>query len=119
MNLKLQSIEKNGIIRVTAEGELTGSTLPVDGSNPLSQVLGDAWSGNRIVLSMEHATYMDSTAIGWLLSTVKEFKNNGGTLVVHSVPSCIQQLFDMLKINAILPIARDEQQALAQAHGAS
>lgn len=118
MNLKLQSIEKNGIIKVAAEGELTGSALDADGANPLGGIIGENWNENRIVLNFENATYMDSTAIGWLLSTVKEFKAGGGNLVVYAVPQSIQQLFDMLKINAILPIVQDEKQALKKVNGA-
>lgn len=117
MNLTLISIEKDGVIRVAAEGELTGSDIPNDGKNPMAKVVGEHWSANKVALSFDKATYLDSAAIGWLLNTVKEFQNAGGRLVLHSVPPRIQQLFDMLKINAVLPVVEDEKTALEQLNG--
>ncbi|MCC6679298.1 MAG: STAS domain-containing protein [Phycisphaeraceae bacterium] len=117
MNLKIQSIDRTGVIHVAAEGDMVGAGLPDDGGQLLSQLVGENWSGNRVVLNLENATFIDSTAIGWLLNTVKQFKESGGGFALHSVPSNIRQLFDMLKINTVLPIAKDGQQALEKVNG--
>ncbi len=117
MNLKIQSIDRTGVIHVAAEGEMVGAGIPDDGGQLLGQLVGDNWNSNRVVLNLENATFMDSTAIGWLLTTVKKFKEGGGSFALHSVPSNIRQLFDMLKINAVLPIAKDGQQALEKVNG--
>ena len=117
MNFSLLSIERDGIVRVAVEGDMTSAEFSSDAAHPLATLLGQQWSQNRIVLSFDQTQYMDSSAIGWLLSCQKQVQRDGGSLVIHSVPASIMQIFDMLKINRVLTMADDEAAALKAVRG--
>lgn len=113
MNVHLISVEQDGIVRLAAEGAMTASEMASDERHLLASTVGEQWAGNRVVLSLARTDYIDSTAIGWLLSCKKQFDREGGVFVLHSIPPSVQQIFDMLKVGRVLNLARDEQEALA------
>ena len=113
MKLSLVSIERDGVIRVASEGNITSADFQADGPNPLHALLGQTWSSNRVLLNFDRTNYIDSTAIGWLISCHKEFRANGGTLVVHSVQPQVRQVLDLLKIGKVVPLAENEAAARA------
>jgi anti-anti-sigma factor len=111
MKLSLVSIEREGYIRLASEGPATAADFAVDQKNPLEQILGVSWATNRVVLNMDRCTYIDSSAIGWLIGTQKAFKNAGGSFVVHSLQPSVRNVLDMLKVGKVVPIAETESQA--------
>jgi anti-anti-sigma factor len=111
MKLNLLAIERDGIVRLAAEGEITSQKFKGDKYNPLTEVMGAAWSSSRVLLSLEAVPYIDSFAIGWLLSCNREFKNNGGRLIIHSIRPNVSQILDLLKIASVLTFAESEQAA--------
>jgi anti-anti-sigma factor len=112
MKLSLQSIDQTGCARVSAEGELIwGDFLEAISTNPLEKVLGPNWANKRILLSLEKAEFLDSSAIGWLIETHQRTKATGGKLVLHSAPARIRDVFDLLKLPAVLNLRDDEAAA--------
>ena len=118
MKLSLVSIEKEGLIRVATDGNITSTDFQADGKNPLEQIMGQTWSSNKVLLDMDKTAYIDSTAIGWLISCHKEFKGHGGVFVVHSVQPAVKQVLDLLKSGTVVPIVETEAAARAFAIGA-
>lgn len=118
MNVRLVSIEQDGIVRLAANGSMTASEMAGDDRHPLAGVVGERWASNRVVLSLSQTDYIDSTAIGWLLSCKKQFDREGGSFVLHSIPPSVQQILDLLKVDRVLSMARDEAQALELARTA-
>ena len=119
MKLSLVSIEKEGLIRIATDGNITSNDFHADGKNPLEQVMGLTWSTNKVLLDMDKTNYIDSTAIGWLIRCHKEFKIKGGLFVVHSVQPAVRQVLDLLKIGKVVPIVENEAAARAFAIGAA
>src|SRR3954447_10285051 len=118
MKLSLVSIEKNGVVRVAAEGNITTQDFQsADNKNPLEKLLGVTWFTNKVMLSLDRTDYIDSSAIGWLIGSHRAFKEGGGALVVHSVQPSVKQILDLLKIERVVPIFADEGQARAHALG--
>lgn len=112
IKLSMVSIEKGGQVLVAAEGNITaGEGFDPGGPNPLQTLLGATWSNNRVLLDLTRCAYIDSSAIGWLMSTQKSFKQAGGTFVIYGVQPAVRQLLDMLKIGRVLPIAEGEAAA--------
>jgi anti-anti-sigma factor len=111
MKLNLLSIEKDGVIRVGSEGQITAVDLPSDGRNPMESVMGANWAGNRVLLDLSKTNYIDSSAVGWLINCSKQFKAGGGTLVIHSMPGAVRQILDLLKIGKLIPLAANEPAA--------
>ncbi len=109
--LSLVSVEKDGCIRVATRGDLTAAQITLGTKNPLDGILGESWSGNRVILDLSRTDFMDSTAIAWLISTPKQFRAAGGALAIHSIVPRARQMLDLLKIGKIVPIVPDESAA--------
>ncbi len=111
--LTLVSIEREGFVRVACEGDVTSADAPADGKNRFEPLLGVNWPTHRVVLDMGKTNYIDSSAIGWLIASQREFKARGGMLVLHSVAPRIRQMLDILKLGQLVPIVDDEAAARA------
>ena len=108
--LTLTSIDKDGIIRVAAEGPITYEGVITE-RNPLAALLGETWSSNRVLLNLEKTHFVDSAAVGWLIATHKEFKARGGKLIVHSIRPPVRQVLDLLKVGKMVTFADNEDAA--------
>ena len=108
MNLTLLGIEKDGLVKVATEGNITGSSVPAGGDNPLTKVLGPSWNTMHVLMDMSDTAYIDSSAIGWLIATSKQLKAGGGHLVVYGVQPGVRQVLDLLKVGRVVPIVDDE-----------
>ena len=111
VNLSLVAIEKEGLVKLAAAGSITATNFAPDGKNPLERILGQNWASFRVILDMKQTTYIDSSAIGWLIGSHKSFKTQGGTLILHDVPTSIRQMLDLLHVGRVVPIATNAQAA--------
>jgi anti-anti-sigma factor len=113
MKLSLVSIERDGYVRVAAEGPMSAGDFVPERKNPFEVLLGTNWPTHRVLLDLNQTPYVDSSAIGWMIGCQKEFKNAGGSLVVHSVRPAVRQMLDLLKIGRIVPLADNEPRGKA------
>ena len=111
VNLSLVAIEKEGLVKLAASGSITAENFDPTGKNPLERLLGENWSTFRVILDMRSTTYIDSSAIGWLIGSHKAFKAGGGSLVLHDVPVSIRQMLELLHVDKVIPIAPSAQAA--------
>jgi anti-anti-sigma factor len=118
MKLTLVSIEKEGLIRAATEGNITGTDFTPDGKNPLETLLGLTWSSTRVLLDFSKTSYIDSSAIGWLIGTSRAFRDAGGTFVIHSIQPAVRQILEVLRVGQVVPTAMDEAAARKIATGA-
>lgn len=109
--LTLQSIDKDGVVRLASEGDITSAQVRAGERNPFESLLGVTWFSNRVLLDFSQTGYIDSAAIGWLISSSKDFKKGGGLLALHSVGARVRQLLDMLRVGKIVPMLPDEAAA--------
>jgi anti-anti-sigma factor len=113
MNLTLQGIEKDGLVKVATEGNITSADTPTAGANPLQKALGPTWNTMRVLMDMTETNYIDSSAIGWLIATSKQLKAGGGALVIFGVQPPVRQVLDLLKVGKVVPLVADESEARA------
>ncbi len=114
MVFKLVSIEKQGIVHVATEGNLTSANLDLSSvKNPMETLLGATWNTHRVLLNFEKTAYLDSSAIGWLIGTNRAFREAGGKLVVCSLQPAVKQLMDVLKVGRAVSLADGEEAARA------
>jgi len=112
MKLSLVSIEKAGYVRLAVEGEVTSNDfLDAKGVNPFEAVLGASWASNNILLNLARSTFIDSSAIGWLIESQRSSRSAGGRLVLHSAQPRVGDLFELLKLRAALNLKDDEKSA--------
>lgn len=117
MKLTLISKEPSGIVRVLSEGNILSGDLPSTGVNPLEAVVGPDWAQLRICLDMSKTDHIDSSAIGWLISTLRQCRSNGGAFVTHSLQPGVRQVLDLVKIGKVVPLLESEPQAMAALGG--
>jgi anti-anti-sigma factor len=117
--LSLESIERDGCIRVASRGNITASEVSLGTKNPLEVLLGGNWAGNRLIVNLARTDFLDSTAIAWLIATSKQIRAAGGKLAIHSVVPRARQMLDLLKISKIVPIVADEAAARELINGSA
>lgn len=105
MNIRLLSIEREGVIRLATSGTITAHNFDPSGRNPLERILGQTWSTMRVAVDMSQTSYVDSSAVGWLIATAKAFKTGGGRVVLYDVPPGVRQMLDLLKVDRLVPLA--------------
>ena len=115
MKLILKSSE-GGIARLVCEGEVTQADFVTEG-NPFKTVLGSSCFEQKVLLDLQKAAYVDSAGVGWLVMSHKSFREQGGMLVVHSVPPMVDHVFRLLRMPTVLHLAENEASALALAQG--
>ncbi len=104
---------------VAVEGEIDLFTAP-----ELKTALGEAMEGgcNRLVVDLTETTFLDSTALGVLIGTVKRLRSRDGRLTIVNVDGNIAKTFEITGLDQIFTIrgtrdeavaALDEQQAPA------
>jgi anti-anti-sigma factor len=113
MKLSLISIERDGYVRVATDGPMSAGDFIPERKNPFELLLGDNWATHRVLLNLDLTTFIDSSAIGWLIGCQRDFKKAGGSLVVHSVRPAVRQILDLLKIGRIVPLADNEPRGKA------
>ena len=97
--------DQDGIVLVSSAGDATSFDFPSDHHWHFDTLLGTGWNSHLVLLDMDQTAYLESSAIGWLISCQKQFRQGGGRLVIHSVQPHIRNMLDMLKIDRVVPIA--------------
>ena len=113
MKLTLLSAGKD-FIHIGCEEEITQREFQ-PGADPLAALLGAAGFTHAVLMNLEKTTYIDSSGIGWLLACHKHFVENGGILVLHSVPPRVDHILQIVRMPLVLHIAADEAAARAMA----
>ena len=114
MKLSVTSIA-NGLVRVAAEGEITVRDFQAEARDPLAVLLGDKWPTQKVIVDMSGVTFVDSSAVGWLITWRRQFERGGGMIVLHSVQPRVRQVLDMLKVGRVVPLVAGEAAAVSLA----
>jgi len=114
MKLSVASIDKY-LVRIDAEGEITMRDFRAEGPDPFEALLGAGWASHKVVLDFGKVAFLDSSAIGWLMTCRREFDRNGGLFLVHSIQPRVRQVLDLLRVGKALPLLDNERAALAAA----
>ena len=111
MKLSLIKTDPDGVAHITAEGQITISDFAHPGNNPLETILGPDWPTHRVLLGLTKLTFIDSSAIGWLIDCQRKFKEKGGRMCLHSPNGRVLDMIEMLKMRQILDIFDAESDA--------
>ncbi len=110
MKLKT-AIEHNGeVIIIEPKGSLVGG----DETDELRTVVADLIEkGNKkLVVDLGKVTYMNSTAIGALVSAHTSYANRKGKVVLCNVNKSINNIFVVTKLSMIFQVADDRPEAV-------
>jgi anti-anti-sigma factor len=117
MQLTLVSSDDN-VVRLQCEGSISQDGFKA-GADPLEDLLGANCYDRKVLLNLERTHYIDSSGIGWLMGRNKQFRQNGGRMVLHSIPPMVSQVLQLLRMGMVLELATDESMALARVTEAS
>ena len=107
------SIRKNGSISaIDLIGELKVSDLS-DYSHIFEDMISE--DSNRIIINMQHLSYIDSTAIGLIVNFKREVDKHEGLILVCCVPQDIMKVFDITGISRFITIYKTEAEAVEAA----
>ena len=108
-SLKMKSID-DGTHLVQASGRITQNTVSQN-KNAFVDVLGENAFSSKVVLGFEGVEHVDSSGVGWLLTSNRQFGEKGGKLVLHSLSPSVKNVFGMLNLNHVLTLATSEDEA--------
>lgn len=112
MSLKVVSNE-DGVASLNCGEDMNALTM-CEEFTELKDLVGVDWANQKIALGFSEATYIDSAAIGWILSLHKTMQETGGKLVLHSMSPSVYRVLTMMRLESVLNIADDHAQAVAQ-----
>jgi anti-anti-sigma factor len=95
------------IVRI--EGNLDTQTSP-DAEARLSELIDQG--ANKVVVNFERLSYISSAGLRILLAAAKRLQSGGGELRVCGLSELVQEVFDISGFDSILPVSKDEAEAL-------
>ncbi|MBN2475402.1 MAG: STAS domain-containing protein [Pirellulales bacterium] len=108
--------DEGQVLRLRLAGRVTQDDLwPF--SDPLHDMLGEQGYARQIVVSLADVEFIDSSGISWLLVRHKRFRQAEGRMVLHSVPPAVSEVLQMLRLDLVFHLAKDEAAALRLATG--
>jgi anti-anti-sigma factor len=115
--MKLTTVSTDeDITRIQTEGDITQMDFRA-GTDVLGNLLGTDCYKRKVLLSLEKTSYIDSTAVGWIIRCHKHCKEAGGKLVIHSISPSVLQVLRLLRMPNILHMAENDAAARALAVG--
>lgn len=107
MRMQLSLVGRTGgVARVRVQGAVSHPHEEL--VDPLTRALGaDAYKG-PVMLDLGEVVTLDSSGVGWLLQCDKRFREQGGTMVLHSLSPEALRVCRVLKLQRVLRIEADE-----------
>lgn len=109
MNIELTSKNDVDIIKLNGNLVLTGVK---DVKEQLKPLFEDE-SKSRYVINLSSVPMVDSSGIGFLISSFNSIKKRQATLVFCGLNDTMNEIFKSTHLNSIFKIYADEEQALA------
>jgi len=114
LKIKLRRRKVGSAAVLTVEGELHYNEA-VKLKEELARIL-DSGTVN-LVIDVEKVNYLSSSAIGSLVSANGRIRKNGGVLYLAGMTAELMELFQLLRLTAILQFSASTDEALAKLKG--
>lgn len=109
--MKCQIETYKGITIVTP----TCERLDVTNYNKLREALDDSLPSIKdLLLDMEAVAFIDSRALGGLISLRKIIHANEGKLRICGVNGALQEIFELVRLGSVIPLYETRQLALSE-----
>ena len=94
---------------VTGSGELDAYA-----ADELTAALGEVDAASRIVADLTGVSFMDSTALGRLVRSVRETEERGGSMRVVLPETPARRIFEITSLDRSLPVAASLETAIGE-----
>ncbi|MGQ9818610.1 MAG: STAS domain-containing protein [Candidatus Kapaibacteriales bacterium] len=107
---KIKVQEQIGGLVIFLKGEFIGG----DETDELRKTLREITDGpkNKIIIDMGNVTYLNSTALGVLISAHESITKKGGKIVLCNLDKSIENLFVITKLTLVFPIYATLEEAI-------
>jgi anti-sigma B factor antagonist len=97
-----------GAAIVSAEGELDAYAAP-----ELTACFADVAHARNVVADLSAVSFMDSTALGVVVRTLREIGKRGGGVRLVLPETSARRIFEITMLDQVLPLAATREDALA------
>lgn len=89
-------------------------TLSIDDSSETELLIKTLYKGGikKLILNLEHLSYIDSTGIGLIIRTKKNIVDIDGDLVLLNIPPKINEVFDLVNLKDFVKAFYSDQKAV-------
>jgi len=100
LNIEVRHVDNTAVL------VLSGRITIGDPANELHAAVEDRMNSNEkdVVLDMRNVSYIDSSGLGALVTSLTCSRNHGGTLKLANVPQRIQDLLDVSSLYMVFQI---------------
>ena len=98
-----------GAIVVVVSGQLTLREAPAFHGFLIELC---AKSPRRLVVNLSEVTFIDSSGVGTLTDIFRRLKKTGGMLALVGLKRMVRSVFEITRLDKLLPIFDNEQEAL-------
>jgi len=107
--MELNVREKDGITILDIEGEIDLYNAP-----NLKNIINGLIDERRyeIILNLEKVSYIDSSGIGAIISSLSNLKKYQGSLKLLNVQAAVRKVFELTKLVSFFEIYSNESEAL-------
>ncbi|MDP3899937.1 MAG: STAS domain-containing protein [bacterium] len=109
INISYRAIDKTKVALIDCDGPLDSETF-FEFEKILDKEINE--QNYRIIINMEHLSYVSSASLGVLMGALQQVRDGGGDLKVTNVTPKIKNLFDMLGFSRLLNIYDTDELAL-------
>ena len=109
--MEISQREKDGITILDIQGEIDLYNAPE--IKDIIQKLIEAQKYN-VIINLEKVSYIDSSGIGALISSMSNLKKYQGGLKIINVYASVKKVFELTKLTSFFEIYESEGEALAK-----
>ncbi|MBN8220093.1 MAG: STAS domain-containing protein [Turneriella sp.] len=109
--MEISQREKDGITILDIQGEIDLYNAPE--IKDIIQKLIEAQKYN-VIINLEKVSYIDSSGIGALISSLSNLKKYQGGLKIINVYASVKKVFELTKLTSFFEIYESEGEALAK-----
>lgn len=115
MDLNVLAVNNN-VADVQLAGPITQMQLsPLQ--EPLVALLGPNAYRHAILLDLKNSDHIDSSGVNWLLTLHRRAREQGGRLVLHSLPPLVDNVLKVLRMTLVFEIAPSREAAFQMLAG--
>jgi anti-sigma B factor antagonist len=109
--MEIQKRERDGVVILDINGEIDLYNAP-----EIKEVINGLIADNKsnVVINLEKVSYIDSSGIGALISSLSNLKKYQGGLKIINVFASVRKVFELTKLTSFFEIYDSEDEALSK-----
>lgn len=110
--MDIERMEQGEVTIVVVRGVIRLGESAKTFSSFLSEVLAEG--SNPVLIDLEGIDHVDSTGLGELVGYLQRFEEQGRRLAFINPARRLRKLFELTRLDEIVPIYHDQAQAIAE-----